>query len=173
MSITRKFISLALLILALFCVGAAAQETKLEPLAENASLDRTRDWLVENIRKHASFKTRINSTSVSDVEFKGCSLSLTVVRKTAVAAQDLMGVRRRTQTVKNELAFDFGLVEPDGIRLSDYILPEFQTITISFRPTAGASDALMREHDLIVRREAGEALRDGLAHARSLCTAGT
>ena len=152
---------------------SSAQNKTIKPLAENANLADTQKWLVENLTKHATYKTRVNSASVSGVKFDGCSVGMTVTRKTAVAAQDVMGVTTRTHSSKQDVAFHLSIVEPDGVAVSDHIFPEFQIVTVKFRAgdqtTTSANDG--REHEIIVKREAGDAIRDALLHARKLCTA--
>ena len=150
----------------------SAQNKSIKPLAQGANLADTQKWLIDNLTKHATYKTRVNSASVADVKFDGCSVGMTVVRKTAVAAQDVMGVTTRTHSSKQDIAFHLSFVEPDGVSVSDHIFPEFQVVTVKFRAgdqtSTSGNDG--REHEIIVRRGAGEAVRDALLHARKLCT---
>lgn len=166
---------LFILLLFGFIIGPAlisAQNKGIKPLRESATLAETQKWLIDNLTKYATYKTRVNSASVSDVKFDGCSIAMTVVRKTAVAAQDVMGVTTRTHSSKQDIAFHLTFVEPDGVAVGDHIFPEFQVITIKFRAGDHTSDAQndSREHEVIVKREAGDAIRDALLHARQLCT---
>ena len=150
---------------------ASAQSKNVKPLVDNASLPETRKWLVEAIGKYASYKTPVTSASISDVKFEGCKVSFTLVRKTGTSGQDVMGVTRRTHTVKQETAFDLSFVEPEGIRLTDHIFPEFQMLTVRFR-SGEPSTAPDREVEIVVKQEAAEHIRTALVHARRLCTTG-
>jgi hypothetical protein len=145
-----------------------AQGKPVKPLSETAPLPDTQKWLVEAIRKNASYKTRVNSAVVSKVKFEGCNLGFTIVRKTGTTGQDVMGVTTRTHTVKQDVAFDLSFIEAEGIRLSDHILTEFQTITIRFR-AADPSTSADRDVEIIVKHEAAEPIRAALKRARKLC----
>lgn len=172
MSVTSRFFLPVLIAIAIASTFVNGQNRPVKPLPENASLAETRKWLIEAIPKYASYKTRVNSASVSNVKFEGCSLAMTIVRKTATAIQDVVGVTTRTHSSKQEITFDLSFVEPDGIGLADHIFPEFQTITVKFRSDASATPSqLSRDHEIIVKQEAGEAIRSALILARRHCTA--
>lgn len=149
-----------------------AQGKTVKPLAENASLAETQKWLVDALAKNASYKTQVNSEAVSNAKFESCRLSYTLVRKTGAKSQDTMGVTTRTHTAKTDVSFDLSFVEAGGIQLADHIFPDFQTITIKFREggVAASSPALNTDVELVVKYEAGEAIKAALLHAQRLCT---
>ena len=151
---------------------AAAQEKGIKPLAENASITETRRWLIEAIGKNASYKSRVNSATVSNVVFEGCKLSYTVNRKTGSVAQDVMGVTTRVHSAKQEVGFDFSFVEPEGIGLTDHIYPDFQVVTVRFREgsVVASSPNISRDVEIIVKRGSGEAIQSALKRARRLCS---
>ena len=161
--------TLLLIAVAIVPVCVSAQAKNVKPLADNASLPETRKWLVDAIGKYASYKTPVTSASVSAVKFDGCKLSFTLVRKTGTSGQDVMGVTRRTHTVKQETAFDLSLIQPEGIRLTEHIFPEFQTLTVRFR-SGEPSTAADREVEIVVKHEAATYIHSALVHARLLCT---
>ena len=149
----------------------AAQGKGVKPLADNASLAETQSWLVENIRKYGSYKSRVTSVAISNVKFDSCALTIALVRKSGSTAHDTMGATARINSVKQEISFDLSFVETDGIQLTDHIYPEFQTIVVRFRaggPSAPADQ--IRDTELVVKSEAGEQIRSALIHAQKLCS---
>lgn len=162
------FILLFLVAVMSLSTQVMAQGKPVKPLSDTASLSDAQKWLVEAIRKNASYKTRVNSAAVSNVKFEGCNLRFTIVRKTSTTGQDVMGVTTRTHTAKQDVAFDLSFIEADGIGLSDHVLPEFQTITIRFRAADPPSSA-DRDVAIIVKHEAAEPIRAALKRARKLC----
>ncbi len=162
-------LSLLLTAVTILPTYVSAQVKSVKALADNASISETQKWLVDVLSKHASYKTPVNSASVSNVKFEGCKLSFTVVRKTGTSGQDVMGVTRRTHTVKQEIAFDLSFVESEGIGLTDHIFPEFRLLTVRFR-SGDPSTAAEREVEIVVRQEAAEPIRSAFVHARRLCS---
>ncbi|HEX6127023.1 MAG TPA: hypothetical protein VFZ23_16740 [Pyrinomonadaceae bacterium] len=141
----------------------AAQSKNVKPLPADASLGDTQKWLVAGLSKYASFKTRVNSASVSSVKFDGCKLSYTIIRRSGSTAHDTMGATTRTHIVKQDVAFDLSFIANDGVKLTDHIYPDFRTITIAFRSDQGG------DVEIVVKHEAGEPIRSALDHARTLC----
>ena len=162
-------LSILLVALTMLPTYAAAQGKTVKPLSDTASITETQKWLVDALAKYTSFKTPVNSASVSNVKFDGCTLSFAVVRKTGTSGQDVMGMTRRTHTLKQEMAFDLSFVESEGIKLTDHVLPELQILTVRFR-TGDPSAAVEREVEIVVRQEAAEQIRSALVHARRLCS---
>lgn len=161
---------LVLFTISLLPIFAAAQNKGVRPLAADASLAETQTWLIDAITKYASYKSRVSSADVSSVKFDRCSMSISMVRRTAAASQDALGVRTKTHSAKQEISFDFTFVAPDGIELADHIFPEFRVVKIKFRSDANVTPSVLsRDHEMVVKEEAGEAIRDALVHAYKLC----
>lgn len=166
----RARIFLVVLLISLVPVVATAQNRGVRPLAANASLDETRKWLIEAIAKYASYSSRVSSAEVSNVRFNDCSMTIAMIRRTAAATRDTLGVRTRTRSEKQDIAFDLVFIEAGGIELSDHIFPQLKVIKIKFRSDASTTPSVLSpDHEIVVRKEAGEAVRDALLHAYKLC----
>jgi hypothetical protein len=167
-----NLVRFAFLLFVMLPVVANAQGKNIKSLPENASLDDTRKWLVQAVEKYGSYSTQVNSASVSKVKFENCKFSFSVLKKTGSDVLDNVGVRRtKTHSASQQVAFDLPFIEQDGVAVTDYIYPDFQVITIRFRKGSEVSTTSepSRDLEIIVRREAGEAIRAAFVHARKLC----
>ncbi len=153
--------------LVLLIVSLTSAQDSVKPLGENASIADTQKWLEDALTRHGSFKARAASSTVSDVEFDGCDLSFTLIRKSGGISQDAVGVTTRVNTVKTDVAFNVGRIDADRLEITDHLLPEFQILTIRYRTDTQAE----RLQELVVRQEAAEHIKSALAHARRLCSA--
>lgn len=78
MKISLLLLSFVCIIL-FFSTVAPQNKSKLEPLAENVTLEETQRWLEKQIKKfskHTSNDTfRVESTKIQEIKFEGCKLS--------------------------------------------------------------------------------------------------
>lgn len=73
MKITRFFSSLIITILLFSTFAISQNKSKLQPLAENASLEETQAWLKKAIKK-------FSPTDIYSLKFKGCNLKVDGMR---------------------------------------------------------------------------------------------
>src|ERR687890_625799 len=104
-----KLKKLFLLGAALFAISASAPAQKrnqIQPPPERASLTETQQWLTGAIAKFASYKTRMDTVSLSNVAFEGCSFNFTQKRKWGTVSSATMGATRTTNVSKNDISID-------------------------------------------------------------------
>lgn len=153
--------------------AASQDRSSIKPLSQTATLAETQKWLVDAIGKYASYKTRVTAVTISDAKFDGCIFKFALTRKSGSISTATMGATRTTNAVKEEIAFDPSQIESDGIALTDHVYPELQTIEVRSRRAAGADGATTTTHgniiELVVKREAADAIRAALYQVGRLC----
>jgi len=163
---------LLFLIAILFVFGSYAFAQKaIEPPDENASTEELQKWLAGSLAKYGTYKTRSGAVDISNVRFEGCTLIYTVARKVGSTSTAVMGATRTVNTTKDEVVIDGVLLTDDKVKLSDNVYAELQTIEIGLKSsdTSGLGDDSIIE--LIVKREAGKAIRTALLQAARGCVA--
>lgn len=149
----------------IFAAEAVPQKRdSIKPPAETATLAETQTWLVGAIGKYAAYKTRVTTMTITNAKFEGCSFSFTETRKSGSISTATMGATRTTNSVKEDILFDVARLASDGISVSDHIYPEIQTLELKF-----ADDRRIVE--IVVKREASDAIKTALTRIQRLCTA--
>ena len=160
------------LIATLFIFGSPASAQKsIEAPKENASAEEVQKWLSGSLVKYGSYKTRTGVVDISNVRFEACALKYTLTRKSGATSTAVMGATRTVNTTKDDLSIDAGLMTDGGMKLSDHVYPELQIIEISSKTvnTSGLGDD--RVIELVVKREAGKAIRTALIQVARDCVA--
>jgi hypothetical protein len=166
---------LIVLTAALFAISVSVpgqKRNEIKPPAETASLADTRSWIAEALVKYGSFKTRMETVTLSKVTFDGCGVTFTETRKSGSTSTATMGATRTTSVSKNDISIDLAKVRPDGISLEDHIYPELQSIKIwyaGFDLAEGSTAG--RIYYVVVKTEAGEAIKSALLQMKRLCMA--
>jgi len=146
-------------------VGIAQKPDAIAPPPGTASLADIQKWLTDSITKYGSYKTRVQSVTVSSAKFDGCKFSFVSTRKNGSISSATMGTTRTTTTIKDDVAIDLGSFSPDGVTLTDHIYPELGTIELRSELKQGAIVT-----EIVVKRVAGDAIKTALIRAISLCS---
>ena len=169
----RSLKKLILLTAALFAISSSAPAQKrneIKPPAETASLAESQQWIAETLVKYGSYKTRVEAMTLSKVTFDGCGVTFTETRKSGSTSTATMGATRTTNVSKNDISIDLGKVRADGISLEDHIYPELQTVKVwysGFDLSEGSTEG--RIYYIVVKRDAGDAIKMALVQIRRLC----
>ncbi|MEO6333840.1 MAG: hypothetical protein ABIO91_02565 [Pyrinomonadaceae bacterium] len=171
----KKLQASLLFAIAIFVLAAEAAAQKrdgVKPPPAAASLEETREWLVKAIGKYGSYKTRVESVTLSNVRFDGCTLGFTQKRSTDSTSLAVMGATRTRNDVKQDTSFDISKVRVDGISAVDHIYPELRTIQVrtgGVDLTSASGAGLV--YEIVVKQDAGDAIRTALTQVQRLCTA--
>jgi hypothetical protein len=157
------------LIAILFALGAQTFAQKTPP-AENASAGELHKWISTALTKYGSYKTRTGAVDISNVRFDGCTIKYTVTQKSGSTSTAVMGATRTMNTLKNEVSIDLPLLSSGGVKLSDHVYPDLQTIEMVLKKTGVSGLADDRVIELAVKREAGDAIRSALLRAARGCS---
>jgi hypothetical protein len=165
---------LLFLVAVLFSLSSDAFTQKNEtvkPPAENASGEELEKWLAGALAKYGSYKTRVASGEVTNVRFEGCTMNYVQARRSGSTSTATMGATRTVNTVKEDVVVNLALLIPDSsVVLADHIYPELQTLELKQgAQSSGANDD--RLISMIVKREAGDAIKATLVRAAGLCSA--
>jgi hypothetical protein len=162
---------LLFLIAALFIFGSHAFAQKsIEPPDENASAEEAQKWLSGALVKYGSYKTRVEIVDISNVRFEGCTIKYTVTRKSGSTSTAVMGATRTVNSTKDDVSIDTGLMTEAGTTLSDHIYSELQTIEIVAKTESPSGLGDDRPIELVVKREAGKAIRAALLRLAHGCS---
>jgi hypothetical protein len=147
----------------------------IKPPKENLSRAELEKWLVSALTKHASYRTGSTSVSASGVRLVGCTMSFSLLRKSNPRPNDTVNAVLKTKGVKHEIEFDVSQIEPNGIELADYVLPEFRIIIIreKYGRNVEASGSVSRLIEIVVRHEAADAIKNALERMHQICVAGS
>jgi hypothetical protein len=164
---------LAFVIGVVFLFGAdtlAQKNETVKPPAEDATAEEVQKWLVGSLAKYGSYKTRVGSAEISNVRFEGCAINYVQARKSGTMSNATMGATRTVNTVKEDLAVNLALLAPDAVTLGDHIYPELQTLEL--KQSSGQSSGLNDDRvvSLVVKREAGDAIKATLIRAARACS---
>jgi hypothetical protein len=169
----KKFILLTATLFAISVSFVSGQKRNaIKPPSETASLTETQQWLIAVLGKYASSKTRMETVSLSNIKFEGCSFNFTQTRKWGSVSSATMGATRTTDVAKNDISIDLAKVRPDGIALEDHLYPELENIKFwyaGFDLTQGSTDG--RIFYVVVKREAADAIKSALIQIQRLCKA--
>ena len=171
----RSVTTFILLPLTLFAVAAsslAQKPSEVKPPAETASLAEVQNWFVGTLGKYASYKTRFDSVTVSNVRAEGCTFTFTKKEKRESVSSATMGTTKTTSVSKNDITIDLAKVRADGISLEDHIYPELGTIKIwysGFDLSEGSTDG--RIYYIVAKHDAGDAVKTALMQMQRLCKA--
>jgi hypothetical protein len=164
----KSKLSTCLLLTATIFVAATsmhAQKRDVEkPPPETATLVESQKWFVDSFAKYASYKTRVQTVTISNAKFDGCTFTFTQTRKAGSVSTATMGATRTVNTVKDDVSLNLSTLLPDGIKVSDHVFPELQTLELKF-----AGDERIVE--IVVKGEASEAFKSALLQIRRLCIA--
>ena len=166
----KKFILLTAAVFAISASLSAQKRNEIKPPSESASLAENQQWIGEALAKFGSYKTRLEAMTVSKVSFDACRFSFTETRKSGSTSTATMGATTTTNVSKNDISIDLAKVRPDGISLEDHIYPELQTIKIwyaGFDLAEGSTAG--RVYQIVVKHEAGDAIKTALLQAKRLC----
>jgi hypothetical protein len=142
----------------------AQKRDDVKPPPETATLADSQKWFVDTFTRYASYKTRVQSVTISSAKFDGCAFTFTQTRKAGSVSTATMGATRTVNTVKDDVSLNLSTLLPDGIKVSDHIYPELQTLELKF-----AGDERIVE--IVVKGEASEAFKSALLQIRRLCIA--
>jgi len=160
------------LIAALFVLGSHGLAQKLvAPPDENASVEEVQKWLSSALVKYGSYKTRVDAVEISNVRFEGCTIKYTLTRKSGSTSTAVMGATRTVNATKDDVSIDAAPMTDAGVKLSDHVYSELQTIEIGARTgdVSGLSDD--RPIEMVVKREAAKAIRMALLQIARGCAA--
>ena len=163
----RVFLLIATLVI--FGSQALAQKS-VEPPADDARAEDVQKWLSGALVKYGSYKTRGGVLDVSNVRFEGCTLKYTVTRKSGSTSTAVMGATRTVNITKDEVSLDVALMSNDGVKLSDHIYPELQTIEIGLKKDEVSGSGDDRVIEIVVKQEAGKAIRTALLQSARNCS---
>lgn len=155
------------MVAATFTLAAATHAQKrdvVNPPPVSATLAEIQKWLVDSFPKYASYKTRVQTVTVSNAKFDGCKFAFTQTRKAGSVSMATMGATRTVSTNKDDVSFDVNRLLPDGIKVADHIYPELQTLELKF-----ANDPRIVE--IVVKGEASEPFKAALFQIQRLCIA--
>jgi hypothetical protein len=155
------------LIAATFTVAIATHAQKRDvvtPPPETATLAETQKWFVDSFPKYGSFKTRVQTVTISNPKFEGCTFTFTQTRKAGSVSTATMGATRTVSTIKDDFSIDASRLTADGIKIVDNIFPELQTLELKF-----ANDSRIVE--IVVKAEASDPFRSALIQIGRLCKA--
>ena len=150
----------------------AQKSEKIKPPPETSPVAETQQWLIAALGKYGTYKTRVESITLSNLKFDGCAFTFTRTRKSGSTSTATMGPTRTTYAAKDDIKIQIQDVRAEGIALEDHIYPEIQTIKIwmtGFDLTEGSSAG--RIYDIVVKREAGDALKTALMQIQRSCVA--
>ncbi len=166
----KTFILLTAAVLAVSGFASGQKTSEVKPPPETASLTETQQWLVAALGKYASYKTRVEAATLSNVKFDNCTFNFTETRKMGSVSTATMGTTRTTNVSKNDVSINLAKVRADGISLEDHIYPELQTIKLGYVGsglTPQTTDG--RVYYIVVKRDAGDAMRTALLQIQGLC----
>ena len=162
----RVFLLIATLVV--FGSQVFAQKS-VAPPADHATAEEVQKWLVTSLVKYGSFKTRTSVLDISNAKFEVCTLTYTVTRKSGSTSTATMGATRTVNTIKEDVSIDAALMSDEGVKLSDHVYPELQTIEIALKKGQVSGLGEDRVIELVVKLEAGKAIRTALIHAARDC----
>lgn len=153
----------------------AYSQDGVKPPKENATRAELEKWLTHALSKYASYNTRSTSVSVAGVKMTGCKLSFSVIRRSNPVNNDTVNAVLKTKGVKHDEELDIARIEPNGVEIADYLLPEFQTITIRERYGSGNSPSpeASRTVEIVVKHDAAESIKNVLERMLHSCVAGS
>jgi hypothetical protein len=95
----ERFILISVVVLALFVIttitattAAAQSKSALEPLAQNATMAETQNWLINALQQNSKVNTGGIERSIKSIQLSGCQLSFTL--KTSTSTKSVL----QTQT---------------------------------------------------------------------------
>ncbi len=160
----RTVVFVLAVIFAFATTALSQKHDEIKSLPDTATLAESQKWFTETFVKYASYKTRATTVDFSNAKFDGCTFSFTQVRKSGSVSTAVMGATRTVNSVKEEISFDNSLIAPDGITVTDHVYPEIQTLELKL-----TNDARIVE--IVVKREASDAMKAAIMQIRRLCTA--
>ena len=163
----RVFLLIAILFV--FSSHAFAQKV-IEPPAEKASTEEVQKWLAGSLAKYGSYKTRAGTIDVSNVRFEGCSVKYTLTRKSGSTSTAVMGATRTVNTIKDEVVIDVAGLSNESVKLLDNVYAELQTVEITLKTGAASGIGDGKVIELVVKAEAGKAIRTALIQAARDCS---
>jgi len=164
---------LSLTAIFIFASAAASQNKRdyVKPPLETASLAETQQWLAQTIGKYASYKTRVESVTISNPKFSNCTFTFTLTRKSTSTSTAVMGATTTTNAAKYDTSVDMAKIRPDGVSVEDHIYPELQTIRLwysGFDLAPGSTNG--RVVEIVVKLEAAKAIKTALMQIQRQCT---
>ncbi|HUR99215.1 MAG TPA: hypothetical protein VMZ26_14200 [Pyrinomonadaceae bacterium] len=166
----KEFILLTAMLFAISSSVLGQKRSEIKPLPENASLAETQQWLADALGKHASYKTRFDAVTLSNIKISGCTVAFTETDKRNRVSTATMGTTRTTNVSKNDIIIDLAKVRADGISLEDHIYPELQSIKIwyaGFDLAKGSTAG--RIYYIVAKLEAAGAIKTALVQIQRQC----
>ena len=164
-----RLLALAAMISLTVSVVSSQKRDVVKPPAETASLPETQQWLIANLTKYASYKTRASSVAISDAKFDGCTFSFIQTRKSGSTSTAVMGATKTINAVKDDVSFDARTIAGEGITVNEHIYPELQIVELRLGSEGNGSDAT-RVIEITVKREATDGIKAALLQVRRLCS---
>jgi hypothetical protein len=81
-----------------------------------------------------------------------------------------MGATKTISTFKDDVSFDTRTMDLDGIVVTEHIYPELQTMELRLVSDEKKEGAQNRVIEIVVKREAGDAIKSAFLQVRRLCT---
>lgn len=150
-----------------FAVATAVYAQKrdvIKPPPDTATLAESQKWLIDSFMKFGSFKTPVQTVTISNANFDGCTFNFAETRKSGSVSTATMGTTRTISTAKGDVSIDLGRLSADGVKVADHIYPELRTIELTF-----AGDP--RIVDIVVKSEASDAFKTVVIQIGRLCNA--
>ncbi len=136
----------------------------IKPPPDTATLAESQKWLIDSFTKFGSFKTPVQTVTISNVNFDGCTFNFAETRKSGSVSTATMGATRTISTAKGDVSIDLGRLSADGVKVTDHIYPELRTIELTF-----AGDPRIVE--IVVKSEASDAFKTVVIQIGRLCNA--
>lgn len=156
-----RSIALQFLLVAVFSAGAMSQSKDLAAPSENLSRPELEKWITQSMTKHAKYETGTTSVTVSSAKIDQCRLSFNFVRKPRAIEIASDRTVYRTERVTDAVAIDMSQIEPGTITVEEYLDPDLKTVAIKLDEFA--------KTEIVVRRQAAEAIRIALDRLRGAC----
>jgi hypothetical protein len=121
--------------------------------------------------KYGSYKTRVDAVEISNVRFEGCTIKYTLTRKSGSTSTAVMGATRTVNATKDDVSIDAAPMTEAGVKLSDHVYSELQTIEIGAKTGDVSGLGNDRPIEMVVKREAAKAIQTALLQIAGGCAA--